>query len=82
LPLLSRAAQGTYPIKLFYTSNIPIIILSAMVSNLYLFSQVLFRRYGGNILVQLLGRWKELEGGGSGESKPWFSLDEHSRGRA
>jgi hypothetical protein len=30
---------------------------SALVSNLYFISQLLFKRYGGNILVQLLGRW-------------------------
>ena len=28
------------------------------MSNLYFISQLLFRRYGGNILVQLLGRWQ------------------------
>jgi protein transport protein SEC61 subunit alpha len=31
------------------------------VSNLYFISQLLFRRYGGNILVQLLGRWSADE---------------------
>lgn len=31
---------------------------SALVSNLYFVSQLLFKRYGGNILVQLLGRWQ------------------------
>lgn len=31
---------------------------SALVSNLYFISQLLFRRYGGNFLVQLLGRWQ------------------------
>ena len=35
-----RGQQGTYPIKLFYTSNMPIILLSALVANLYFFSQV------------------------------------------
>jgi len=49
----------TYSIKLFYTSNMPIILLSALISNLYFFSQVLHRRYPTNILVNLLGRWSE-----------------------
>ena len=31
------------------------------MSNLYFISQLLFRRYGGNILVQLLGRWSADE---------------------
>ena len=29
-----RGQQGTFPIKLFYTSNIPIILQTALVSNL------------------------------------------------
>merc|ERR1711904_43624 len=36
-----RGQQGSYPIKLFYTSNIPIILQTALVSNLYFFSQLL-----------------------------------------
>merc|ERR1712232_1191135 len=32
-----RGQQGTYPIKLFYTSNIPIILQTALVSNVYFF---------------------------------------------
>ena len=35
------------PIKLFYTSNIPIILQTALVSNLYFFSQLLYRRFKG-----------------------------------
>lgn len=47
----SRGQQGTYPIKLFYTSNMPIILYSALVSNMYFISQLLYKRYGGNFLV-------------------------------
>jgi protein transport protein SEC61 subunit alpha len=39
------------------------------VSNLYFFSQLLYKRYSGNILVQLLGRWQDMEGRG-GQSVP------------
>merc|ERR1712159_18427 len=56
-----RGQQGTYPIKLFYTSNIPIILQTALVSNLYFFSQLLYRRYRDNIFVNLLGSWRELD---------------------
>jgi protein transport protein SEC61 subunit alpha len=52
-----RGAQGTYPIKLFYTSNIPIILQTAVVSNLYFVSQILYRRYPRNFLVNVIGRW-------------------------
>lgn len=58
-----RGAQGSYPIKLFYTSNIPIILQTALVSNLYFLSQLLYRRFSDNILVNLLGRWRETQGG-------------------
>merc|ERR1712216_708508 len=54
LPISSKRGRGmqqSYPIKLFYTSNMPIILQSALVSNLYFISQ-------------LLGRWQEAEGSG------------------
>jgi len=65
-----RGQQGSYPIKLFYTSNIPIILQTALVSNLYFFSQLLYRRYSTNPLVQLLGRWQEVDGGMGSTSIP------------
>lgn len=52
-----RGQQGLYPIKLFYTSNTPIIIISSLVSNLMIISQMLARRWEGNFLVGLLGKW-------------------------
>merc|ERR1712193_418772 len=57
----TRGASGSYPIKLFYTSNIPIILQTALVSNLYFFSQLLYKRYRDNIFVNLLGSWRELD---------------------
>lgn len=39
-----RGQQGSYPIKLFYTSNMPIILQTALVSNLYFLSQLLHKR--------------------------------------
>ncbi|CAI8606855.1 unnamed protein product [Vicia faba] len=65
----ARGQQGSYPIKLFYTSNMPIILQSALVSNLYFLSQLLHRKYAGNFIVDLLGKWKESEYGG-GHSIP------------
>merc|ERR1719198_2527917 len=59
---------STYPIKLFYTSNIPIILQTALVSNLYFFSQLLYRRFKTNMLVNLLVQWQEVEY--SGQSIP------------
>merc|ERR1712093_890941 len=60
----TRGQQGNYSIKLFYTSNIPIILQTALVSNLYFFSQLLYRRFKSNMLVNLLGQWQELDYGG------------------
>merc|ERR550514_1698722 len=60
-----RGQQGSYPIKLFYTSNIPIILQTALVSNLYFFSQLLYRRFKSNMLVNLLGQWQEQDYGGA-----------------
>lgn len=65
LPVKHKSINGhqqAYPIKLFYTSNIPIILQTALVSNLYFFSQLLFRRYPANFIVRLIGVWTEGEG--------------------
>merc|ERR1719373_1172777 len=48
----------TYPIKLFYTSNIPIILQSALVSNMFMVSQMAYARTGANFVTNLLGRWQ------------------------
>jgi protein transport protein SEC61 subunit alpha len=53
-----RGQTGTYPIKLFYTSNIPIILQTALVSNMFFLSQLLYKRYAGNVFVNLLGTWQ------------------------
>merc|ERR1719291_465261 len=63
-----RGQVGSYHIKLFYTSNTPIILQTALVSNLYFFSQLLYRRFKSNMLVGLLGQWQEVEM--SGQSIP------------
>ena len=60
-----RGQQGTYPIKLFYSSNIPIILQTALVSNLYFFSQLLYRRFKSNFIVNLIGQWQESDFGNS-----------------
>jgi protein transport protein SEC61 subunit alpha len=45
----------------------PIILQTALVSNLYFISQLLFKRYPTNVIVNLLGRWQDL---GPGQSFP------------
>lgn len=57
-----RGHQGSYPIKLFYTSNMPIMLQSALVSNIFFISQLLYKRFPENFLVRLIGVWKSPEG--------------------
>lgn len=65
VPLTAKGARNTtvgkYPIKLFYTSNMPIILQSALVSNFFMISQLLYRRFGDNIIVTMLGKWASHE---------------------
>ena len=75
LRLQQKNARGqtvVYPVKLFYTSNMPIILQSALVSNLFFISQLLYKRYSTSFLVQLLGRWEEASqfGGQAGQFIP------------
>ncbi|CAD8086850.1 unnamed protein product [Paramecium sonneborni] len=66
IPIKNNKVRGgltSYPIKLFYTSNIPIILQTALVSNLYFLSQILYRNFKGNFIIRLLGYWQELENG-------------------
>jgi len=56
-----KGVQGTYPIKLFYTSNMPIILQTALVSNFYVISQLLFRRFPENFLIGFLGTWQQMD---------------------
>lgn len=58
-----RGYEQKYPIKLFYTSNISVIFQTALVSNMYFMSQVLYRRFKGNFIIGLLGTWQDVNGG-------------------
>ncbi|KAJ5649825.1 SecY/SEC61-alpha family [Penicillium longicatenatum] len=57
-----RGMRGSYPVRLFYTSNMPIMLQSALCSNIFLISQMLYSRFSDNLLVQLLGVWEPREG--------------------
>jgi protein transport protein SEC61 subunit alpha len=66
LPIVSSRVRGqrsTYPIKLFFTSNMPIILQSALISNLYFISQMLHRKFAGNFFVGLIGIWERQDAG-------------------
>lgn len=55
-----RGQRGSYPVKLFYTSNMPIMLESALTSNVFLVSQMLSSRFPDNFLVRLLGVWEPM----------------------
>ena len=55
-----RSMQTTYPIKLFYTGNTPVVLLSALVANIFFVSQVLYGSIKSNFLVNLVGQWQAV----------------------
>ena len=57
-----RGMRGSYPVRLFYTSNMPIMLQSALASNFFLISQMLYSRFSDNLLIKLLGVWEPREG--------------------
>ncbi|MCD6485079.1 MAG: preprotein translocase subunit SecY [Candidatus Odinarchaeota archaeon] len=58
-----RGFKGKYPIKLLYTSNIPVILVQALYANILLLAQLMWRWNSDNFWVQvLLGNFKLEEG--------------------
>jgi protein transport protein SEC61 subunit alpha len=55
-----RSQQAKYPIKLLYTSCMPIMLQSAMFANILFVSQILYVYFGSNFLVRVLGVWEPL----------------------
>nr|CCC95250.1 unnamed protein product [Trypanosoma congolense IL3000] len=76
VPLMTKsrnaaAERQPFIIKLFYTSNMPIILQTNVVSNINFFSQILSRRFGQfNFLINLLGRWESRTYSQSGQMYP------------
>lgn len=50
-----RGARGRYPIRLIYASNIPVILMSALLANINMFAMLLYR--AGNSIPILGGQW-------------------------
>ena len=63
---------ASYSIKLFYTSNMPIILQSTLISNVFFISRLLFNNFGSWKIVRLLGRFKQS--GFGGQSYPVSGL--------
>lgn len=58
----ARGSNGTYPIRLFYTSNIPIMLQLALTSNYFIISQMLFLKFPKLSIVSILGTWESRPG--------------------
>ena len=67
VPLIHPNSRQTYPqkIALFYTSSMPIVLMSAFVSNVVVMSQVLSQKFGSSTLANLFGEWKTSRTRGS-----------------
>ena len=60
---IPRGNSQVGPIKLFYTSDMPLMLQSALTSNFFLLSQMIFNRYPDN-LVKLIRVWESNDGFG------------------
>ncbi|KRH94507.1 Transport protein Sec61, alpha subunit [Pseudoloma neurophilia] len=58
-----KGQQGNYPIKLLYSSTMPIIVQSYIISHTSTISRFLYNRFPENFLVQLLGSWSMRKDG-------------------
>ena len=65
IKLVHRKMPGStfsQPIKLFYSSTTPVIMMNTFFSNIYVFSQILYQRYPNNLIIKLLGTWATVDG--------------------
>lgn len=58
----ARGMERPYPIKLFYTTNMPIILHTALLSNIYFVSQMLYNQQPSSPFVWLIGKWDNSSG--------------------
>jgi protein transport protein SEC61 subunit alpha len=45
------------PVKLFFTSNMSVILQSMLISNFYRVSQILHGKFHKSVLIKLIGTW-------------------------
>lgn len=69
----ARGARGRYPIRLIYTSNIPVILMSALLANVNMFA-LLFWSHPTMKQWPILGRNSWLGAYNPGESSPSMGL--------
>ncbi len=60
-----RGMRARYPIKLLYTSNIPVILAQALYANILFFGQIIYTNWnpeGNNPILNLIGTFSQQEG--------------------
>lgn len=60
-----RGMKARYPIKLLYTSNIPVILAQALYANLIFFGQIIWNTWnplGNNPFLNVLGMYETIDG--------------------
>jgi protein transport protein SEC61 subunit alpha len=50
-----RGMRAKYPIKLLYTSNIPVILAQALFANIIFFAQIIYNAFPKNVFLNWLG---------------------------
>ena len=61
----NRCLPGVFyeqKIKLLYCSNTPLIMLTGILSNIYMISQVLHKKYPNSFIIKILGVWDVVNG--------------------
>jgi preprotein translocase SecY subunit len=61
-----RGFKGRYPIKFFYSSNIPVILAAAFFANIYLVGQLIWSRYNksnSNFWYNIIGTFESTDQG-------------------
>jgi len=61
-----RGLRGRYPVKLLYVSNIPVILTSTLISDIYLMAQVIWSRFNpsnDNFFLNLIGTFEVQDTG-------------------
>ncbi|MFW9918396.1 MAG: preprotein translocase subunit SecY [Candidatus Thorarchaeota archaeon] len=58
-----RGMKARYPIKLLYTSNIPVILAQALYANIIFFGQIIWNWHQGtNVFLNILGEYETIDG--------------------
>ena len=56
-----RGYSAAFPIKLFYTSGIPIMLFLGIVSTSYFWSYLALTQMKGSFIANVLGQWQDAK---------------------